>query len=182
VSLTFFSSQWGGYFESDGLLRGPQTTETVACQAGSCAISVPAPGAAVVFLTSDTVYDAAAGESVQTYATSHTTRMHNTAAVPGSVLAASNGMNAEIRYARLGPGRGVGFELTICVMKACDEECADIERERLFEQCKVESSCSIRCMGTIGSSCWWGCIGGGYLGMCGVVDGLEGVHFRIGWT
>jgi len=59
--------QWGGHFESDGLLRGDQKTETVQCQAGSCAIKVPAPSVAVVFLTDDLVFDASAGDAVQTF-------------------------------------------------------------------------------------------------------------------
>ncbi|KAH7106564.1 hypothetical protein BKA62DRAFT_299249 [Auriculariales sp. MPI-PUGE-AT-0066] len=102
-NITYAGQGWGGYFESDGLLRGEQKTEDAACSAGSCAIQVPAPGAAVVFLNGNTVFDATVN-SVQTFATSHTTVMRNTAAVDGLTLATSNGLNAALRKAMAGAG------------------------------------------------------------------------------
>ncbi|KZW03384.1 hypothetical protein EXIGLDRAFT_664572 [Exidia glandulosa HHB12029] len=55
--ITYAGQGWGGYFESDGTLQGQQKTETVPCSGGQCAIKVPAPGVAVVFLTGD-IFDA----------------------------------------------------------------------------------------------------------------------------
>ena len=69
-NVSYAGQSWGGYFESDGLLRGDQVTETVACTGGVCPISVPAPGAAVVFLTNDLIFDAKAGDAVETYVAS----------------------------------------------------------------------------------------------------------------
>jgi hypothetical protein len=42
---------FGGVFESNGQPQGALDVQTVACAAGKCAVSVPAPGAALVFLT-----------------------------------------------------------------------------------------------------------------------------------
>ncbi|EJD52331.1 hypothetical protein AURDEDRAFT_81890 [Auricularia subglabra TFB-10046 SS5] len=56
--ISYAGQTWGGYFETDGLLSGEQTTETVQCAGGECAVKVPAPGAAVVFLSKDHLYDA----------------------------------------------------------------------------------------------------------------------------
>jgi len=96
--ITYASQGYGGYFESDGLLKGQQKTEEVACEASVCAIKVPAPGAAVVFLTDDLIFDASAGDEIQTFETSATTKMLNTAAIPGDVLATANGISGEQRY------------------------------------------------------------------------------------
>ncbi|EJD50973.1 hypothetical protein AURDEDRAFT_160114 [Auricularia subglabra TFB-10046 SS5] len=85
---------FGGYFESDGLLRGEHKTETVACSGGVCPVRVPGPSIALVFLT-ESSYEPQ--DSMQTFATSHTTRMHNTAAVDGLTLQTSNGLDAEDR-------------------------------------------------------------------------------------
>ena len=71
--ITYASQGFGGYFESDGLLKGEQKTEEVACDAGVCAIKVPAPSVAVVFLTDDLIFDASAGDAVKTFGTNPTT-------------------------------------------------------------------------------------------------------------
>ncbi len=51
---------FGGLYESDGRLRGDEVVETIKCDktTNTCAIKVPAPGFALVFLT-----DAALQES-----------------------------------------------------------------------------------------------------------------------
>jgi hypothetical protein len=96
-NITYAGQSFGGYFESDGLLRGDQKTDEVPCDAGVCAIKVPAPGVAVVFLTDDLIFDASAGDQVSTFETSATTKMLNTAAVAGDVLASTNGISGEMR-------------------------------------------------------------------------------------
>ncbi|KAH7103155.1 hypothetical protein BKA62DRAFT_69386 [Auriculariales sp. MPI-PUGE-AT-0066] len=99
-NVTYANQTFGGYFESDGLLKGQQVTETVQCTNGICPIQVPAPGAAVVFLTNDLVFNAETDE-FHTFATTATTKMYNTAAVDGLTLATSNGLNAAARQKML---------------------------------------------------------------------------------
>ncbi|KZV91537.1 hypothetical protein EXIGLDRAFT_769782 [Exidia glandulosa HHB12029] len=94
TNITFAGQSFGGYFESDGLLRGDHTTETVNCSGGSCAIQVPAPGIALVFLT-DSAYQP--DDDMATYASTHITAMHNTAVVDPSALQTGNGMNGALR-------------------------------------------------------------------------------------
>lgn len=93
-NITWAGQSFGGYFESDGLLRGEHETETVACTNGLCPIHVPGPSIVLVFLT-DSAYEP--DDDTKTFASSHTTRMHNTAAVDGLVLETSNGLNAKQR-------------------------------------------------------------------------------------
>ena len=93
--------RWGGYFESDGNLRGDQFTDVVPCTNGVCAIKVKAPGVAVVFLTDDLIFDAKADPPASTYATTRTTKMMNTAAIPGAALHTNNGVNGEWRFVAL---------------------------------------------------------------------------------
>ncbi|KAH7103137.1 hypothetical protein BKA62DRAFT_69091 [Auriculariales sp. MPI-PUGE-AT-0066] len=101
-NVTYANQTFGGYFESDGILRGTQVTESVPCDgSGVCPIPVPAPGVAVVFLTNDLIFDAAA-DPIQTFETTMTTKMFNTAAVDGLTLATSNGINAKARARLIG--------------------------------------------------------------------------------
>jgi len=85
--ITYASQGYGGYFESDGLLKGEQKTDEVKCEAGVCAIKVPAPGAAVVFLTDDLIFEASTGDTVKTFGPSSTT----TSADSGSTLNGASG-------------------------------------------------------------------------------------------
>ncbi|KAH7103171.1 hypothetical protein BKA62DRAFT_697527 [Auriculariales sp. MPI-PUGE-AT-0066] len=94
----YANQTFGGYFESDGLLKGKQFTDTIQCEGGVCPVKVKGPSAAVVFLTSDLVFNAEV-DSIQTYATTATTKMYNTAAVDPQILFSSNGMNAQQRLA-----------------------------------------------------------------------------------
>jgi hypothetical protein len=76
----------------------PNITE-VACDtgAGSCVIPVPAPAAALVFLSQDALGASGAQASPTTYATTARTRAYNTATLASSVIATMNGMNAGSR-------------------------------------------------------------------------------------
>jgi len=65
-NITYANQHFGGQYEADGLLKGEQVTEEVPCTGGACAIKVPAPGVAVVFLTDDLIFDAKAGDSITT--------------------------------------------------------------------------------------------------------------------
>ncbi|EJD47766.1 hypothetical protein AURDEDRAFT_163225 [Auricularia subglabra TFB-10046 SS5] len=93
-NVTWAGQSFGGYFESDGLLRGEQVTELISCSGGVCPIRVPGPSAMLVFLT-DAAYHA--DDDMKTFATSHTTKARNTAAVDGLTLATSNGIDARMR-------------------------------------------------------------------------------------
>ncbi|KZV91536.1 hypothetical protein EXIGLDRAFT_719226 [Exidia glandulosa HHB12029] len=95
-NVTWAGQTFGSYFESDGLPRGEHETVTIPCSAGVCPVPVPAPGAALVFLN-DNSYNP--DDDMVTYASSHTTRMHNTAAVEPGQLYDTNGMNAKQRAA-----------------------------------------------------------------------------------
>ncbi|KZV96759.1 hypothetical protein EXIGLDRAFT_765001 [Exidia glandulosa HHB12029] len=101
TNITWAGQTFGGYFESDGLLRGEHETETVQCSGGVCSIHVQGPSVAVVFLT-DASYEP--DDKMQTFSSTHTTRLFNTAAVDGLVLATSNGLSAAQRLAMKGSG------------------------------------------------------------------------------
>lgn len=93
----------GNAFESDGRLVGNESIQTVACDqaTNTCAIKVPAPGFALVFLS-----DAALGESSSptpvTFATTAFTKTVNTVTIDPSVLATSNGHGGKVRPGELG--------------------------------------------------------------------------------
>lgn len=86
---------FGGVFSSDGTLQGTQQTVTITCDTGAntCSVPVPAPGFAVVFLTSQALQDSSPnGNQQQTFATTAATAtLKNTATIDPSVLATSNG-------------------------------------------------------------------------------------------
>ncbi|KAF8519367.1 glycoside hydrolase family 79 protein [Hysterangium stoloniferum] len=83
---------FGGMMESDGMLKRPQETVTVQCGSDNfCPIDVPAPGLALVFLAPQ-AQDESSGNDLVTFATTATSDMlRNTATIPASVLATSNG-------------------------------------------------------------------------------------------
>ncbi|KAF5386537.1 hypothetical protein D9757_005918 [Collybiopsis confluens] len=87
---------FGSNFESDGRLEGTEIIETISCDqtAQICSVSVPAPGAALVFLTDKSTETAGAAST--TFATTVETRTINTATVDPSVLATSNGRNGSL--------------------------------------------------------------------------------------
>ncbi|KAF7974612.1 hypothetical protein HWV62_11580 [Athelia sp. TMB] len=84
---------FGGNFGSDGRLTGDQDIKTVACNGGTCQVTVPAPSFALVFLSDDALTESDGGPT-QTFPTTLHTKAHNTANVDASVLATSNGHKA----------------------------------------------------------------------------------------
>ncbi|KAG1829028.1 hypothetical protein DFJ58DRAFT_611886, partial [Suillus subalutaceus] len=58
----------------------------------TCQVTVPAPGAALVFLSSN-AYAESGNPSTQTFSTTAVTKTVNTARIDPSVLATSNGMS-----------------------------------------------------------------------------------------
>lgn len=83
---------FGANFESDGRLQGAENIETVNCDQANnvCSIKVPAPGAALVFLTDSALSEVEEGKAT-TYPTTAQTKMYNTATIDPAVLATSNG-------------------------------------------------------------------------------------------
>jgi hypothetical protein len=92
LSDLFVLQTYGGTFATDGRLQGNMDVQTVNCDqsANTCSVQVPAPGFALVFLTS-TAYSESNPSTTQTFSTSSYTRKHNTATIPASILATSNG-------------------------------------------------------------------------------------------
>ncbi|KAJ4474775.1 glycoside hydrolase family 79 protein [Lentinula lateritia] len=84
---------FGGNFDSDGRLGGTESIQTIPCDQSAqvCSVSVPAPGAALVFLTNELTETEGAPST--TFATTTVTNTGNTATVDASVLATSNGRN-----------------------------------------------------------------------------------------
>ncbi|KII85080.1 glycoside hydrolase family 79 protein [Plicaturopsis crispa FD-325 SS-3] len=91
-NITWAGQTYGDNFESDGRLQGSESIQTISCDtnANTCQIPVPAPGLALVFLSSDALSEVSPS-TTQTFATTSVTKTANTATVPASVLATSNG-------------------------------------------------------------------------------------------
>ncbi|OJT10820.1 Beta-glucuronidase [Trametes pubescens] len=101
-NITWAGQTLGGRFQVDGRLKGTEDVQTVQCDqtANTCQIKVPAPGAALVFISDTAQQQAAAPDSASTYATTVVTKTKNTATVDPAVIATSNGQN--------GKNRGIG--------------------------------------------------------------------------
>ncbi|KAF8970658.1 glycoside hydrolase family 79 protein [Flammula alnicola] len=93
-NFTWAGQTFGGIFESDGRPVGTESVQTVNCNSNStaslCTIHVPAPGAALVFLSQSDLTETAGAPS-QTFSTTVVTKAKNTATVDPAVLSTSNG-------------------------------------------------------------------------------------------
>ncbi|KAF8882861.1 glycoside hydrolase family 79 protein [Infundibulicybe gibba] len=91
-NITWAGQTFGDHFASDGRPQGTEDIRVVQCDqnANTCAINVPAPGFALVFL-SDSAQTETAGAPTTTFATTFRTKTQNTATVDPAVLATSNG-------------------------------------------------------------------------------------------
>ncbi|KZP04193.1 glycoside hydrolase family 79 protein [Athelia psychrophila] len=93
-NITWAGQDFGGAYASDGRLQGNLSVSTVACANDVCAVPVPAPGFALVFLTEDSFSEVNPAEAaVPTFSTTTTKagRAAATVTVNASVLATSNG-------------------------------------------------------------------------------------------
>jgi hypothetical protein len=90
--FTWAGQTFGNDFEADGRLSGTLNVTTISCDtsANTCSVPVPAPGFALVFLTSGAL-SAVSPASTVTYATSTQTRTVNTIYIDPAVLATSYG-------------------------------------------------------------------------------------------
>jgi hypothetical protein len=98
ANFTWAGQTFGDYFGSDGRPVGNENVTTANCNAATsstsatCTVRVPAPGAAIVFLTS---LDETAGAASTTYSTTTYTKTRNTITIDPSVLATSNGHSGQ---------------------------------------------------------------------------------------
>lgn len=93
-NITWAGQTFGGTFQSDGRLTGSESVQTINCDQSSntCRVTVPAPGVALVFLSSN-AYAESGNPSTQTFPTTMVTKTAQTATINPSVLATSNGMS-----------------------------------------------------------------------------------------
>ncbi|KAF5326359.1 hypothetical protein D9611_001067 [Ephemerocybe angulata] len=99
-NFTWAGQTFGSNFGSDGRLEGTEVIETVTCEA-QCLIKVPAPGAALVFLTDGALAEVESGPTT-TFPTTALTRTMNTATIDPAVLETSNGHTGMNAKGRLG--------------------------------------------------------------------------------
>ncbi|TFK29184.1 hypothetical protein FA15DRAFT_610933 [Coprinopsis marcescibilis] len=102
-NFTWAGQTFGANYESDGRLQGQEDIQTVTCDQGAntCAIHVPAPGAALVFLNNEALSEVEF-EAVQTFSTTVLTRTVNTATFDPASLETSNGHTGFDSKHRLG--------------------------------------------------------------------------------
>ncbi|KAJ8585043.1 glycoside hydrolase family 79 protein [Rhizopogon salebrosus TDB-379] len=93
-NISWAGQTFGANFESDGRFKGSESVQTINCDQSSntCQVTVPAPGAALVFLSSD-AYAESGNPPTETFSTTMATKTLNTATMDPSVLATSNGMS-----------------------------------------------------------------------------------------
>jgi len=95
LNMTWAGQTFSGPFSSDGRPRGDMVIQTVPCDqtAKTCAVTVPAPGFALVFLQNDAYGGPNSGSQTLTFSTStlKTSTHAATVSIDPSVLATSNG-------------------------------------------------------------------------------------------
>lgn len=91
-NFTWAGQTFGDAFTSDGRPVGNVDVQTITCDQTNrvCNIPVPAPGAALVFLSDQALEESDPGPTM-TFPTTAYTKVHNTATINPSVLATSNG-------------------------------------------------------------------------------------------
>ncbi|KAH9851266.1 glycoside hydrolase family 79 protein [Lenzites betulinus] len=106
-NITWAGQTLGARYEVDGTWKGDENIQTVQCDQtqNMCQITVPAPGAALVFF-SDAAQGAVNPTTTQTFATTIVTKTVNTVAVDPSVLATSNGQSGKDRIEQGGTSQG----------------------------------------------------------------------------
>ena len=108
-NFTWAGQTFGGNFESDGRPIGTDNTAQTTCAVptdGSsttpvCRIVVPAPGAALVFMSGTAAAEDVAGAPSTTFSTSIVTKVVNAATVPASVLETYNGHGGNGTFQKL---------------------------------------------------------------------------------
>jgi len=131
-NFTWNGQTYGDVFTSDGRPVGAELSETIPCTNSQCTLTVPAPGIVLVFVSDDAFNNVEnapvtqTGQGAQggsmTFATTAVTKLHNTVTVDPSVLATSNGhqANDEIEgstsQGRNGADGRIGISIGVGVM------------------------------------------------------------------
>jgi len=99
TNFTWAGQTLGANFKSDGRLQGEENTVNVPCDtaAGTCTVTVPAPGFALVFLNDKAYEDSTPSGNTVTFATTAYTRTVNTATIDPKALETSNGHSGKDR-------------------------------------------------------------------------------------
>ncbi|KAI0742961.1 hypothetical protein C8Q80DRAFT_1123075 [Daedaleopsis nitida] len=97
-NITWANQTFGARFQGDGRLSGSEVIQTITCDqsANTCVIPVPAPGVALVFVSS-AAQGAVDPTHTETYSTTAVTKTKNTVTIDPSVLATSNGNSGKDR-------------------------------------------------------------------------------------
>ncbi|KAF9228223.1 glycoside hydrolase family 79 protein [Gyrodon lividus] len=106
-NFTWAGQTFGDVFSSDGRPVGTVDIQTIDCDQSHnvCNVKVPAPGAALVFLSDEALVESDQGPTM-TFPTTAYTKLHNTATIDPSVLATSNG-NKGLAGSLAGTSKGV---------------------------------------------------------------------------
>ncbi|KAI0659525.1 glycoside hydrolase superfamily [Cubamyces menziesii] len=106
--ITWANQTFGGRFQADGRLSGTELVQTITCNQGAntCQIPVPAPGAALVFLSNDA--QASTDPATVTFSTTAVTKAIETLAIPSSALAKSNGHSGKVPLSGTSKGSSGG--------------------------------------------------------------------------
>ncbi|KAJ2987301.1 hypothetical protein NUW54_g9464 [Trametes sanguinea] len=94
--ITWANQTFGGRFQSDGRLTGSELVQRITCDQGAntCQIPVPAPGAALIFVSSDA--QSSIDPTTVTFSTTAVTKAIETLKIASSALATSNGNRGNV--------------------------------------------------------------------------------------
>ncbi|KAF4618770.1 hypothetical protein D9613_010025 [Agrocybe pediades] len=122
-NYTWAGQTFGGNFQSDGRPVGTENIQSITCTSPTqCTVKIPAPAAALVFLSPTGGQDATQkGAPQTTFATTAITKFRNTATVDPLVLSTSNGRSGALGVGSTspegtknsGPVVRVGFTMVI---------------------------------------------------------------------
>ncbi|TBU60016.1 hypothetical protein BD310DRAFT_976178 [Dichomitus squalens] len=112
--ITWANQTFGGRFAADGRLSGTEVIQTITCDqaANSCVVNVPAPGAALVFLSSG-AQASETSKATHTYSTTAVTNPVATETVDPTALAHSNGNSGKFPLAGTSKGGANGTKRTL---------------------------------------------------------------------
>ncbi|EJF60196.1 hypothetical protein DICSQDRAFT_171422 [Dichomitus squalens LYAD-421 SS1] len=126
--VTWANQTFGGRFAADGRLSGNEVIQTISCDqnANTCVVPVPAPGAALVFVSSD-AQSSSDPSATQTYATTAVTNPAQNVNIDPTALANSNGRSGgtgPLAGTSKGGANGAGrmsgsLSLGLCSILAC---------------------------------------------------------------
>ncbi|KZS86852.1 hypothetical protein SISNIDRAFT_447342 [Sistotremastrum niveocremeum HHB9708] len=114
-NTTWAGQTFGGPFASDGRITGSEQIIEITCDQPNnvCAVQVPAPAVAVVFLSQSSLQESQ-GTATATFQTTVATGTINTVSIDPSVLATSNGRGGQsfLGLGSTSPGSSDGLKIT----------------------------------------------------------------------